>query len=199
VRDRPRRVSLVDPDGKPVVGAEMWDQVQWPAYAPFTGTWDAGVHTRPTKLRAASFPLTGLHPNRVQHITFVKEDRRLIALLLARGDGASPYTVRMQPWGTVIGRILDANGKSLAEAGIVIKADGADPCEQVGCKTDAEGRFRAERIIPGLSYSAEIYGHSRLIGKAFAKLVLRAEEVRDLGVIRTKPSVDAKSGTKPGN
>ena len=80
-----------------------------------------------------------------------------------------------------------------------LKADGADSREQVGSKTDAEGRFRAERVIPGLSYSAEIYSQYRLIGTAFEKLVLRAEEVRDLGDIRIKPSVDAKSGTKPGN
>src|SRR5262249_23919768 len=75
VRDRPRQVSLIDPDGKPVVGAQM----HW------------------TTLRAASFPLVGLHPNRVHRITFVKEDRQLIGLLRARGDGDAPYTVRMQP------------------------------------------------------------------------------------------------------
>jgi beta-lactamase regulating signal transducer with metallopeptidase domain len=206
VRDRPRRVSLVDPDGKPVVGAVMREQIQWPAFAVLTRKWVAGVQTRETNLSAASIPLTGLHPDRVQHITFVKEDRQLIGLLLARGDGDSPYTVRMQPWGTVTGRIVDENGKPLADAGnilpdtaIQVKADGSDSCEEGGSKTDAEGRFRVERIIPGLSYSAEIYHKSRLLGTAFEKLVLRAGEIRDLGDIRAKPAADAKSGGKPGN
>jgi beta-lactamase regulating signal transducer with metallopeptidase domain len=206
VRDRPRRVSLVDPDGKPVVGAEMRQQIQWPAFAGSTGKWVVGVQTQQTKLRAASFPLTGLHPDRVQHITFVKEDRQLIGLLLARGDGESPYTVRMQPWGTVTGRVVDENGKPLADAGnslpdtgLSIKADGSGSCEEAGGTADAQGRFRAEGLIPGLSYSAEIYHHSRLIGTAFEKLVLRAGEVRDLGDIRPRPPADAKSGTKPGN
>src|SRR5262249_26348887 len=52
VRDRPRRVSLVDPDGNPVVGATMREQIQWPAYAP-SGKWVAGIQTQATELRAA--------------------------------------------------------------------------------------------------------------------------------------------------
>src|SRR5262249_52678422 len=137
VRDRLRRVSLIDPDGRPVVGAEMTI---------------VGFHTLRTALRAASFPLAGLHPDRVQPVTFVKEDRRLIALLLAGGDGDVPYTVRLQTWGTVTGRIVDENGKPLAGAAVSLKADGAD--SWVGDKTDAQGRFRADRVIPGIGYGA---------------------------------------------
>jgi hypothetical protein len=197
VRDRPRRVSLVDPDGKPVVGAEMREQIRWPAFDPLHRKWVAGIQTQETKLRAASFPLTGLHPDRIQHITFVKEDRQLIGLLLARGESDLPYTVRMQPWGTVTGRIIDEKGKPLSAAdqliwdtGIRTKGDGSDSCEQDGGKTDTQGRFRVERFIPGLSYSAEVYHKNRVIGTA--KLVLRAGEIRDLGDFQAKPPADGK-------
>ena len=37
-------------------------------------------------------------PDRRRRITFVKEDHKLIGFLLARGDGDTPYTVRMRPW-----------------------------------------------------------------------------------------------------
>src|SRR5439155_4801130 len=67
-RDRPRRVSLVDPDGKPVVGADR--------------LYLGDTSPRAT-LRAASFPLNGLHPDRLQHVAFYKDDRQLVGLLRA--------------------------------------------------------------------------------------------------------------------
>ncbi len=99
-RDRPRLVSLVDPEGRPVVDVES--RMQWP--------------NRETKeqLRSATFSITGLHPNRVKQMSFIKEDCRLIAILLARGDGDTPHTVQMQPWCTVTGRVVDENEKPLA-------------------------------------------------------------------------------------
>jgi hypothetical protein len=181
VRDRPRQVSLIDPDGKPVAGAEL---VYLGDLAPRI------------PLRAASFPLRGLHPDRAQQIIFYEDGRRLIGLLEARGDGEAPYTVRMQPWGTVTGRILDENGKPLGDAAIGINAGGAASRVRLGVKTDKQGRFRAERVIPGLSYTATIYQGPRQLapvaGASVGKLVLRPGEVRDLGNIRTKPTADAE-------
>ena len=99
-RDKPRQISLVDPDNKPVMGATSEGLTFFP--------WDSEL-----RLRAASFPVTKLHPDRLRRITFIEESRKLIGFLGARGDGEAPYTVRMQPWGTVTGRILDENGKAL--------------------------------------------------------------------------------------
>ena len=64
VRDRPRQVSLVDPDGKPVVGVKMQKMSQWTAFRGDTPV--ASVQKQVTTPRAASFPLTGLHPDRNQ-------------------------------------------------------------------------------------------------------------------------------------
>lgn len=192
VRDTPRRVSLIDADGKPVMGVET----QGMTFHPYD--------TEPP-LRAASFSLTGLHPDRVRRITFRKDDRQLIGFLLARGNGDTPYTVRMQPWGTVTGRIVDENGKpstATLSLGDDPRQTNADPDVGVlpDLNTDAEGRFRIDRLVPGQRYSAKIYrGVGLFAGMAFENLVVRPGEVRDLGDIRTKPSVDAESGTKPGN
>ncbi|HEY1784644.1 MAG TPA: hypothetical protein VGG30_03815 [Pirellulales bacterium] len=192
VRDRPRQVSLFDPDGKPVVGAQAKCD-NW--FEP--------------RLRAASFPLTRLNPDRDERITFVLEDRRLIGFLAARSDDNYPYIVRMQPWGTVTGRLLDENGKpisggvSLANAFPIEHADAGDlPHVSI----DGEGRFRAERLIPGLHYSARVHRGTRNVqgrivrlvgGIAFENLVIGPGEVRDLGDYRTKPPVDEDSGANP--
>jgi beta-lactamase regulating signal transducer with metallopeptidase domain len=84
VRDTPRQVSLVDPNGNPVVGVKTKGVTVYP------------YDTEPV-LRAASFSLFRLHPDRDQRITFIHKDRQLTGSLEARGDGDSPYTVRMQP------------------------------------------------------------------------------------------------------
>src|SRR5205823_206707 len=100
VKDKPRRVSLVDPDGKPVVGAQ-------------TEIAQGNLQPQRITLRSSSLLLTGLHPDRVRRITFLREDRQLIGFLLERGDGETPSTVRMQPWSTITGRLVDANGNAL--------------------------------------------------------------------------------------
>jgi hypothetical protein len=182
VHDRPRRVSLIDPEGKPVVGAQTEGMTFFP--------WDAEP-----ALRIATFSLRGLSPDRVQRITFFKEDRRLIGFLMARGDGDAPYTVRMQPWGTVIGRISDAHGKPQKadlSMGTWALETNSDPAVGVhfDAATDAQGRFRIDKLVPGQRYSATIWGNFKNLGTAFDNLVVRAGEVRDLGEIRAKNPQD---------
>jgi hypothetical protein len=180
VRDRPRRVSLIDPDGKPVVAVKARGLTRPRGYEP--------------PLRSATFFLPGLHPDYVKRVTFIKDDRQLIGFLLARGDGDAPYTVRMQPWGTVNGRIVDENGKALSDAPPVIAIDSNPDVGLHGeLNTDAEGRFRIEQLIPDVRYNAKVYrGPGTFAGLAFEDLVLSPGEVRDLGDIRTKPPIDVR-------
>jgi hypothetical protein len=194
-KDRPRCVSLIDPDGKPVIGVESEGII-------FSG-WGAEY-----TLRTASFPLTMLHPDRARRITFIKPDRRLIGSLIARGDGEKPYTVRMQPWGAVTGRLVDENGKRFStdpELWVQLRDYGfesnTDP--QVGeyarVKMESDGRFRVDRMVPGQRYTARILRKmGRFAGLAFEKLVVRPGEVRDLGDICIKPAPAPKTETKPG-
>jgi hypothetical protein len=199
--DSPRQVTLLDPEGRPVAGAKTIGRMYHP--------WD-----RDPTLRAATFPLTGLHPDRAQRITFVKEDRKLVGFLLARGDGDAAYTVRMQPWATVTGRIVDEQGRPLSVVGPPGKqrsratlsagttgefAARDDPDAGIfpGASTDEHGRFHAERLVPGQSYSATLYlDRGRASGPAFDGLVLAPGEVRDLGDLRLPMSTDVNP--KPG-
>jgi RNA polymerase sigma factor (sigma-70 family) len=188
VPDKPRQVTLLDAEGRPVVGVQTTGLTYHP--------WD-----HEPRLRAATFPITGLHPERARRITFVKEDGKLIGFLLARGDGDAPYTVRMQPWATVTGRVLDEDGKPQPQASVSAStarefAAHDDPSAGIfpGATTDEHGRFRAERIVPGQSYGATIYlGIGRASGPTFEGLQLAPGEVRDLGDLRLKPAADANA------
>ncbi|WP_422931853.1 sigma-70 family RNA polymerase sigma factor [Singulisphaera sp. PoT] len=179
VPDRPRQITVVDSDGHPVIGVQP-----------------IGLTAQPydfeRKFRAATFPITGLHPERPRRIIFTSEDRKLIGILMARGDSETPNTVRLQPWATLTGRILDeqgqpAPGASLSPDAAIERAAREDAGIGVlpGVTADNQGRFRVERLVPGQSYAATLYpGLNRPSGPAFKNLKLSPGETRDLGDLR---------------
>jgi hypothetical protein len=189
---RPRLVSLVDPDGQPVLGARSRGLTQDPS------------DIEP-KLRAATFPLTMLHPDRTRRITFVDESRKLVGFLMAQGDGDAPYVVKLQPWATVIGRLVDDQGQPIAFGGPTggqpalasVETDAPwelaapdDPNRGVfpTITTSADGRFRIDQLVPGQLYNASsTLGRSPKNGATVLDhAVFTPGEVRDLGDIRTR-------------
>ena len=59
-------------------------------------------------------------------------------------------------------------------------------------ETDQQGRFRAERLVPGQSYSATLYlGIGRPSGPAFEGLKVAPGQVRDLGDLRLGTPIGA--------
>jgi hypothetical protein len=190
-KDAPRRVSLVDPQGKPVVGAVSHGMTR-----------HRNESTPP--LRAASFALANLHPRRARRITFYDLDRKLVGFLLARGDGDTPYTVRMEPWGAVTGRFVDEHDKP-TKAGISLRDSNAAPNDDPGVGEHArihvenDGRFRMEGMVPGQRYSAKIYRSYRFRGMAFDYLEVRPGEVRHLGAIRLQPPLDVHARREPSH
>lgn len=197
-RDRPRQVSLVDSQGQPVIGVRPRGLTFHP--------WDSEP-----ALRTASFSLSGLHPDRSQRITFLHEPAKLIGFLMARGDSDAPYTVKMQPWATITGRIVDEFGKPLPAKSKVLLSLGDTPLvthpdPEVGVhptlSTAAGGTFQIDKAVPGLRYTARIYRKpGDYAGLAFKDLVLKPGETRALGDIRIQGAIDllATNGkTRPG-
>ncbi len=184
VTQRPRVASLVDLEGKPVVGVTTKGMTR----AAYDGE---------SPLRAAAFPLYRLHPERVRRIMFFQEERRLIGLLEARGDGQALSTVRMEPWGAVTGRLVGADGKPLA-ASIAVRVFTESGAELSGAHrggtAEADGRFRLEQLLPGVRHTARAYGVAAAdLGVVFENLAVRAGEVRDFGDVRVGPPAVAGS------
>jgi len=170
-KDVPRQVTIVDPEGAPVLSVQTEGLTYSQGDAePF--------------LRSASFPLTGLNPDRTTEIIFFEHQRKLIGELLVKGDSDAPITVQLKPWATISGRVVDDRGEPISKASLLL--DGKSP---KGCETDDQGRFRMERMIPDQSYDATVYRHFYFQGIAFDKLVLKPSELRELGDIVAKPVV----------
>jgi RNA polymerase sigma factor (sigma-70 family) len=173
-------VEVADADGKPLTGVRV------------RGLTSNGSAWRTQA--AASFAVANWNPVRPRRLEFRHDERQLAGYAELRADSKGPVRVRLQTWGTITGRVLNEDGKPWAEVTIVTQAAASEPESgsfgTVSVRTDQEGRFRVEGVVPGLEYTL----HGRTVrpsvsrGTVAAKLVLRPGETKDLGDCRLKKS-----------
>ena len=104
--------TIVGPDDRPVIGGveiQTLDVFQGPQQTPwFTST----------------FEVKGL-PTGADRVDFLHAGRKLAGSLRLKGDETGKLTVKLQPWGTVVGRIVDEDGKPSNQRGAVHPAAGS--------------------------------------------------------------------------
>ncbi len=146
-------------------------------------------------LTSAEFRVEGLVPGLTRRLTFTHEARRLSGLLLLRGDEPGPFVVRLRPWATLTGRLVDEEGKPRQGVRMIAKDWQAvldDPSHGLlpsGLVTDVNGWFRFEGLVAGLKYDARLVNvkDDKGYGVVFDDLTLAPGESRDLGDVRAKP------------
>jgi RNA polymerase sigma factor (sigma-70 family) len=129
------------------------------------------------------FTVRCVNPLRPRQLSFIHETRRLIATLEVKGTETTPLTLRMQPWAAVHGRLVDAEGSPVRNA--KVRGNAVLPED---CRTDEQGRFRLEGLIPGVRYDLT-YGKDKpsMSGVVLKGFVGKPGEVRDLGDVRGQP------------
>ncbi len=143
-RGATRKGRLLDPDGKPLVGAQAYGLI---------ADWEVKT------LDDASFEVVGLEPGKPRTVSFVHKDRRLAGSVTIE-PGAGPLDVRLGPCGSAIGRAVDADGRPLPGALIVLvfydrrgeqipKGIGLWPQDEV-LAADQEGHFHIDGLNPDL-------------------------------------------------
>ena len=154
-RGTSRKGRLVDPEGKPVVGAQAYG---------LGSNWEVKT------LDDASFEVTALEPGKPRSVSFMHKERRLAgAAELEPGDG--PIEVRLVPCGAATGRLVDAEGLPHANATLILLplAHRGYPIpggvglwpQGRGFSTDKDGRFRLEWINPALGVAVDVRPRSR--------------------------------------
>ena len=184
---RTRIGKVLGPDGKPLGGA---------AVKGLTAIWP-----KPVQLKDAAFNALALDPDAPRDLLFVHTERRLAGRMTVRGDEPEPLAVKLEPWATLVGRLVDADGQPLAGVrvnaayvyGVVHVPAAWMELHPEEIQTDRDGRFRVERLIPGIKLTL---GASA--GKAFLLLSdapngwlqvsVTAGETKDLGDLRAKRS-----------
>jgi hypothetical protein len=170
--------TVLDPDGKSLAGA-------WIAGLDLIGSyWKQSIDS-------PAFTVTRLQPGTSRRLLFLHEGRALAGALKLEGDEKEPLSIRLQPAGTITGRLVDAHGEPLARMkleGFVSKEtlpNGVRAFPQ-SVLTDNEGRFTLSGLAPGLKYDAGIDGgREGLIGFAFKDTLVQAGKTLDLGDVTT--------------
>jgi hypothetical protein len=125
-------------------------------------------------------------------------DRNLGAEVTVLGDETAPVAVKLQPAGVVIGRFLDAEGRPIANAGILMRYPSQGlryiqlrlQPDRPPFMTDKDGRFRLEGVVPGTTFQIGPVS----VGKALLSVKGRGGvrqvapgETLDLGDLRAEP------------
>ena len=131
---------------------------------------------------------------RPRALVFVHKERKLAGVVRVRGDEKGPVEVQLQPWATVTGRLVDADGKPQADVrlGFVQNIDEADPAG-VGdlpdreVRTDARGRFTLAGFTPGLRYNPVAMDYLRVLAPIGRDMTFQAGEAKDVGDVTLRP------------
>ena len=134
----------------------------------------------------SNFVVTGLPAGRYR-VDFIQRDRKLAGSLYLNGSETGGLTVKLQPWGTVTGRVVDQDGKPLTSVEIdSTPRPRFDPERgdiDVTTTVDAEGRFRIEGLVAGVKYDAVGRSPNKAYGPVLKETQLAPGEVKDLGDI----------------
>ena len=175
-----RRGRVVGPDSKPVTGAKCYGLVATLDY----------IKT----LSDDRFEVHGLEPDAPRQLIFERKDRQLVASVVIKGDDAkndAPIEVRLEPAGSVKGRLVDEEGRPLSGAKLIfVSSDLLSTGSRYSA--DADGRFHIVGLIPGIKGSIILDKQPRAINRLDTGgvldriLVQHPAEVRNLGDVTVK-------------
>jgi RNA polymerase sigma factor (sigma-70 family) len=178
-------VTAVDPAGKPVSGTRA---------SGLTDLASADEYEQDS----SAIEIRSLHPSKPRRVTISHPARKLVVFVYLKGDETGTLTVRLQPWGTITGRIVDDEGQprgglALNNLGGIYPEPPADrgilPNSNFspGIGIGRDGRFRIEGLVPGLKYSASAVEGFMYRGDVFKDEIVASGEVKNLGDLKVVP------------
>jgi hypothetical protein len=162
-RARPLHGRVVGPDGEPLAGVQVSGLTSMP---------DAEL------LGTAAFTVEGLCPRVARPLSFFHPEKQLGKALTLRGDETEALTVRLEPCGVVVGRVVDKAGHPVS--GQDLWFGRLDNGLSSRARTGLRGEFRAP-LVPRLKYHLL----SRRLADDVGELEVGPGQTKDLGHLLT--------------
>ncbi len=161
-RGRTLQGIVVGPDAKPLTGVET-----------------VGLTAIPDgeTLDSSSFTVMGLNAQGSRELVLRHREKGLGKVLTIRGEQTGLLTVQLEACGSVLGRLVDKQGKPVPSAPLVFSRPNQD--FDVVTKTDRAGRFRGA-LLPGQKYQMYSWSSRRLL-KEVGELEVESGQIKDLG------------------
>jgi protocatechuate 3,4-dioxygenase beta subunit len=200
VQDQFQSIALINPakDTEGIAQDLTVEPASWvsgtvlgPDNEPLTGVRVLGL-PEPT-LKTERFTVRGINPAAPRRLYFYHDAKQFVGTLLVKGNEKELLTVRLQPWGTITGRLVTDDNQPLGP--VQLFASNPDP-SRIGIPdrlhTDRDGNFRIEGLIPGVRYSVFFTNDrpdepSRAVGYLFQHLSVKPGEKRNLGITKGRP------------
>jgi RNA polymerase sigma factor (sigma-70 family) len=143
-KGRTQHLRMIAPDGQPVAGVRLLGHPSLDA--PSVGSEHNFVHADPGK---------------AETVVMLQPDRSLAASLELKGDEPDPIRVSLQPAGTVVGRLVDEEGRPRPNIELDLSYQIKEHGRSIGTdsqplETGPDGRFQIKNLVPGLSYSVRV-------------------------------------------
>ncbi len=182
---RPQHVRPVGPAGRPVERTLNFGEEG--------RTWPGDVVPGP------EFTFVHPRPGQPETVVILSENRELAAFVDIKGDEPDPIKVALQPSGTVIGRLVDEDGRPRPNVRLELEyqrrtrgdTESDEQHFSPPLLTGPDGRFRIRGLVPGVSYTVAAIrkgakdDEHRYEGNVHSDLwTLKPGEMRDWGDVR---------------
>ncbi len=185
-KGKSRLVHVIGPDGQPrnrIEASGVGNQIQNPM----------------EEIEQSSFNVTNLYPGERREVVARYVPNKWTGMAVVTEEGDEPVTLKLQPWATLTGRLVDDAGKPLFRGLQIMLEDYKLPLHTLnGHEYDKEQfaiepdrRFKLEGLVPGAKYRLEVLKESvQVLGDLTDDFTLNPGENRDLGDVRIKKSKD---------
>ena len=182
IKGKSREVLVVGPDDTPQSGIEasgLTNQIENPM----------------TAIQADHFQVTNLFPGESRAVVARVVFKKLIGLAIVSEAEDGPVTLRLLPWCSLTGRLVDEAGRPRTQAMEIRLEDGKLPLHTVNGRgydhptfaVGPDGRFQIEGLVAGATYKLQaLEAGFRLLGDLTSDLTLDPGESRDLGDLRIR-------------
>ncbi len=112
-------------------------------------------------MKTAEFTVSGFNPHRPRSLLFQHPQKGLVGVARPPKNRGDSITVQLRPGATITGRLVDADGRPRPGVELVVwlRHEGARPADGIQLfppqrsKTDQQGRFRIEGLLPGYEFA----------------------------------------------